>query len=58
MVGDMPSARHDYSSQAMLFLTCALDRGCFVNQMQKSTAGPRLTGSTLENPLGITVDGY
>lgn len=47
MVGDMPSTSQGYSSQAMSSLTCALDSGGFVNQMQKSTAGPWLSGSTL-----------
>jgi hypothetical protein len=44
MVGDRPGASHDHSSQAVSFLIWALDRGGFVNQMQKSTAGPWLTG--------------
>lgn len=45
MVGDMPGASHSHShSQAVSFLIWAPDRRGFANQMQKSTAGPWLTG--------------
>lgn len=70
MVGAMPGASQDHSSQAVSSLTCALDRGGFAIQMQKSTAGPWLTGSILPEDfrtgvqkipvaaLGITIHGY
>lgn len=47
MVGGMPGASRGHSSQAVSSLTCALDRGGFVIQIRKSTAGPWLTGSIL-----------
>lgn len=56
MVGDMPGASQGRSSQAVSFFICALDRGGFVNKMQKSATGPRLTGSTLPEDFRTGVE--